>query len=88
MSWLARILWIDLAAVIVAAGVVLLRHVSDQPCWIIGIAVLVVGFAFGAHAGIVASPRSRRVGIILASVVAWFVCVYALMVYYLNTFGS
>ena len=89
MISLGRMLWIDLITIVVASGVVLLRHISKQPWPLLGIAVLVVGFSFGAHTGVVAVQRTfLRIAIIGGSVLFWLICVYALMLYSLNTFGS
>jgi len=51
--------------------------------------VLVIGFALGAHAAIVQTQGlALRMAIVLGSVCVWILCVYLVMIYWLNNFGS
>jgi hypothetical protein len=52
------------------------------------IVATVCGFAFGARAGLLATQRWSRVGIIAGSVLSWLLLVWAAGIWWLNRYGS
>ena len=86
---LIRLLCFDASSIVVAAALLPLGFWRHQPWFVFSVIVLVIGFALGAHAAIVQTQRlAPCVVIILSSVCVWLLCVYFVMIFWLNTFGS
>ena len=86
---ITRVALVELASVGLAYASLRSSRILGKPSWFVAIVIPLAGFAFAVYFAIITtSSMAYRVALVAGSVLLWICCFYAVMYYFLNTYGA